>query len=140
MASTVFGELMGTMVLILMGKGSVASRLLPGRKAEGTGWLAITAGWWCPMWAAAGTVCVVSRCGSLAGGHGGVGDRSLAGRHDGVCDQAGAGSGSADHARDSADTEERREQLGLRSGAGDRAAGGRGGGGIVGEDGGFLGS
>ena len=45
MASKVFGEFMGTMILILMGNGSVANMLLRRSKAEGAGWLAITAGW-----------------------------------------------------------------------------------------------
>ena len=45
MASKFLGEFMGTMILILMGNGSVANMLLKGSKAEGTGWLAITAGW-----------------------------------------------------------------------------------------------
>ena len=45
MASKFLGEFMGTMVLILMGNGSVANMLLKRSKAEGTGWLAITAGW-----------------------------------------------------------------------------------------------
>jgi len=45
MASKFFGEFMGTMVLILMGNGAVANMLLKRSKAEGTGWLAITAGW-----------------------------------------------------------------------------------------------
>jgi glycerol uptake facilitator protein len=45
MASKFFGEFMGTMILILMGNGSVANMLLKRSKAEGTGWLAITAGW-----------------------------------------------------------------------------------------------
>jgi glycerol uptake facilitator protein len=45
MASKFFGEFMGTMVLILMGNGAVANMLLTRSKAEGAGWLAITAGW-----------------------------------------------------------------------------------------------
>jgi glycerol uptake facilitator protein len=45
MASKFLGEFMGTMVLILMGNGAVANMLLKRSKAEGTGWLAITAGW-----------------------------------------------------------------------------------------------
>jgi len=45
MASRFFGEFMGTMVLILMGNGSVANMLLKRSKAEGAGWLAITTGW-----------------------------------------------------------------------------------------------
>ena len=45
MASKFLGEFMGTMILILMGNGSVANMLLKRSKAEGAGWLAITAGW-----------------------------------------------------------------------------------------------
>ena len=45
MDSKFLGEFMGTMILILMGNGSVANMLLKRSKAEGTGWLAITAGW-----------------------------------------------------------------------------------------------
>jgi glycerol uptake facilitator protein len=39
------GEFMGTLVLILMGNGVVASVLLRKSKAEGAGWMAITTGW-----------------------------------------------------------------------------------------------
>lgn len=39
------GELLGTAVLILLGNGVVAATLLRGSKAEGAGWLAISAGW-----------------------------------------------------------------------------------------------
>ena len=45
MASKFFGEFMGTMILILMGNGVVANMLLKRSKAEGAGWMAITAGW-----------------------------------------------------------------------------------------------
>ena len=45
MASPVFGELVGTLVLILLGDGVVAGVLLKGSKAENAGWVAITAGW-----------------------------------------------------------------------------------------------
>jgi glycerol uptake facilitator protein len=45
MASKFFGEFMGTLILILMGNGVVASVLLKGTKAEGAGWMAITTGW-----------------------------------------------------------------------------------------------
>jgi glycerol uptake facilitator protein len=40
-----FGEFMGTLVLILMGNGVVANVLLRKSKAEGSGWIVITAGW-----------------------------------------------------------------------------------------------
>jgi glycerol uptake facilitator protein len=45
MTSPVFGEFVGTFVLILLGNGVVASVLLKGSKGENAGWMAITAGW-----------------------------------------------------------------------------------------------
>jgi glycerol uptake facilitator protein len=45
MASPLAGEFFGTMILILLGDGVVAAVLLKRSKAEGTGWMAITAGW-----------------------------------------------------------------------------------------------
>src|SRR3989442_15305925 len=45
MTSPLLGEFLGTMVLILLGNGSVAPVLLKGSKAEGSGWIVITAGW-----------------------------------------------------------------------------------------------
>lgn len=39
------GEFMGTLVLILLGNGVVANVLLRKSKAEGAGWIVITAGW-----------------------------------------------------------------------------------------------
>jgi glycerol uptake facilitator protein len=45
MASKFFGEFMGTLILILMGNGVVASVLLKRTKAEGAGWMVITTGW-----------------------------------------------------------------------------------------------
>jgi glycerol uptake facilitator protein len=45
MLRTLFGEFMGTLILILMGNGVVAGVLLKKSKAEGAGWVAITAGW-----------------------------------------------------------------------------------------------
>jgi glycerol uptake facilitator protein len=45
MTSPVVGEFLGTMVLILLGNGVVAGVLLKGSKAEGSGWIVITAGW-----------------------------------------------------------------------------------------------
>jgi glycerol uptake facilitator protein len=41
----VLGEFMGTMVLLLMGNGVVCGVLLKKSKAEGAGWIVITAGW-----------------------------------------------------------------------------------------------
>ena len=45
MHSPFLGELMGTLVLILLGEGVNASVLLKRSKAEGSGWIVITAGW-----------------------------------------------------------------------------------------------
>jgi glycerol uptake facilitator protein len=39
------GELVGTMILILLGNGVVAGALLKGSKAENGGWIIITSGW-----------------------------------------------------------------------------------------------
>ena len=44
MGKLMFGEFMGTMVLILMGNGVVANVLLRKSKAEGAGWMVITTG------------------------------------------------------------------------------------------------
>src|SRR6218665_2071636 len=43
--SNFIGELIGTLVLILLGDGVVANVLLKGSKGENAGWIAITAGW-----------------------------------------------------------------------------------------------
>lgn len=40
-----FGEFMGTAILILFGCGVVATVCLKGSKGEGSGWIVITAGW-----------------------------------------------------------------------------------------------
>jgi glycerol uptake facilitator protein len=45
MDKRLLGEFMGTMVLILMGNGVVASVLLRKSKAENSGWIVITTGW-----------------------------------------------------------------------------------------------
>src|SRR5258707_13209271 len=45
MTSPVLGEFLGTMILILLGDGVVAAVLLKRSKAEGSGWMVITAGW-----------------------------------------------------------------------------------------------
>jgi len=45
MTSKFFGEFMGTLMLILLGNGVVASVLLKRTKAEGSGWMVITTGW-----------------------------------------------------------------------------------------------
>ena len=45
MRSPIFGEFMGTLVLILLGNGVVANVLLKKSKAEGSGWIVVTSGW-----------------------------------------------------------------------------------------------
>ena len=45
MSSPIFGEFMGTLVMILLGNGVVAGVLLKRSKAEGGGWIVITTGW-----------------------------------------------------------------------------------------------
>jgi len=45
MTSPLLGEFLGTMMLILLGDGVVAAVLLKRSKAEGSGWMVITAGW-----------------------------------------------------------------------------------------------
>lgn len=45
MPSPFVGELLGTMVLVLLGDGVVAGALLKSSKAENAGWIAITAAW-----------------------------------------------------------------------------------------------
>jgi glycerol uptake facilitator protein len=45
MTSPFLGELLGTMILILLGDGVVAGVLLKRSKAESGGWIVITAGW-----------------------------------------------------------------------------------------------
>ncbi len=43
--AAVFGEFVGTMILILLGNGVVGANLLAGTKAENSGWITITTGW-----------------------------------------------------------------------------------------------
>lgn len=45
MRQGVFGEFMGTMVLILLGNGVVANVLLKKSKGEGSGWMVVCTGW-----------------------------------------------------------------------------------------------
>ena len=43
--SSYFGEFFGTMIMIILGNGVVANVCLRRTKAEGGGWMVITAGW-----------------------------------------------------------------------------------------------
>lgn len=43
--SAFLGELVGTMILIILGGGVVAGSILKGTKAENSGWIVITVGW-----------------------------------------------------------------------------------------------
>jgi len=45
MGNPFLGEFIGTMILIILGDGVVANVLLKRSKAEGAGWIVITAGW-----------------------------------------------------------------------------------------------
>ena len=45
MTSPIMGEFLGTMIIVLLGNGVVAGVLLKRSKAEGSGWIVITAGW-----------------------------------------------------------------------------------------------
>jgi glycerol uptake facilitator protein len=55
------GEFMGTAILILLGNGVVANVLLKRSKAEGAGWIVITAGW---CFAVMAGIYVAVACGS----------------------------------------------------------------------------
>lgn len=61
MLAKCLGEFMGTAVLILLGDGVVANVLLKRSKAEGAGWMVITAGW---CFAVMAGVYVAVACGS----------------------------------------------------------------------------
>jgi glycerol uptake facilitator protein len=61
MVARCFGEFMGTLVLVLLGDGVVANVLLKRSKAEGAGWMVITAGW---AFAVMAGVFVAIACGS----------------------------------------------------------------------------
>jgi glycerol uptake facilitator protein len=61
MPSKIFGEFMGTLVLVLLGDGVVANVLLKRSKAEGAGWMVITSGW---AFAVMAGVFVAVACGS----------------------------------------------------------------------------
>src|SRR2546422_9729880 len=66
MHSPFVGELMGTLVLILLGDGVVANVLLKRSKAEGAGWMVITSGW-----------CFAVLAGILTAGGGGGNDAHI---------------------------------------------------------------
>ena len=63
MTSPFLGEFLGTMVMILLGDGVVAGVLLKRSKAEGSGWMVITAGW---AFAVMAGVFTAIACGSKA--------------------------------------------------------------------------
>ena len=50
MLSPVVGEFMGTMVLVLLGNGVIADVALARSKAEGGGWIVVSAGWRSQQW------------------------------------------------------------------------------------------
>jgi glycerol uptake facilitator protein len=61
MPSPVFGEFMGTMVLVLLGNSSIAGVVLARSKAEGGGWIVVSAGW---AFAAMAGIFTALACGS----------------------------------------------------------------------------
>jgi glycerol uptake facilitator protein len=61
MTSPFLGEFLGTMMMILLGDGVVAAVVLKRSKAEGSGWMVITAGW---AFAVMAGVFVAMACGS----------------------------------------------------------------------------
>lgn len=61
MPSPVFGEFMGTMVLVLLGNASIAGVALTRSKAEGGGWIVVSAGW---AFAAMAGIYTALACGS----------------------------------------------------------------------------
>jgi glycerol uptake facilitator protein len=61
--SPLLGEFLGTLVLILLGNGVVANVVLSRSKAEGSGWIVITAGW---AFAVMSGVFTAIACGSSA--------------------------------------------------------------------------
>jgi len=63
MHEVMFGEFIGTLILVLLGNGVVAGVLLKGSKSEGAGWIVITAGW---AFAVMAGVFTAAACGSSA--------------------------------------------------------------------------
>ena len=45
MSHYLFGEFLGTLILIIFGGGVVANAVLSKSKGEGSGWIVITTGW-----------------------------------------------------------------------------------------------
>ena len=45
MMNELFGEFLGTLILILLGNGVVAGVVLPKTKSNSSGWIVITVGW-----------------------------------------------------------------------------------------------
>ena len=45
MMKELFGEFLGTLILILLGNGVVAGVVLPKTKSNNSGWIVITMGW-----------------------------------------------------------------------------------------------
>jgi glycerol uptake facilitator protein len=60
MMNPFLGELIGTMILILLGNGVVANVVLKGTKGEGSGWIVITWGWGMAVFVAVFTVAAFS--------------------------------------------------------------------------------
>lgn len=61
MQSPMFGEFMGTLVLVLLGNGVIADVALARSKAEGGGWIVVSAGW---AFAAMAGIFTALACGS----------------------------------------------------------------------------
>jgi glycerol uptake facilitator-like aquaporin len=61
MLSPVVGQFMGTMVLVLLGNGVIADVALARTKAEGGGWIVVSAGW---AFAAMAGIFTALACGS----------------------------------------------------------------------------
>jgi glycerol uptake facilitator protein len=61
MQSPMFGEFMGTMVLVLLGNGVIADVALARSKAEGGGWMVVSTGW---AFAAMAGIFTALACGS----------------------------------------------------------------------------
>ena len=61
MDKQLFGEFMGTLVLVLLGNGVVANVLLSKTKGQNSGWIVIATGWFAAVMAG---VAVAQACGS----------------------------------------------------------------------------